>query len=68
MPNGEWRQQANVKNVDNEMQAMRNRVDAAIEAAKAMAQQASAALNAMHASASMSDSVGTSHSWSYEGN
>lgn len=74
MPNGEWRQQANVKNVDNEMQAMRNRVDAAIEAAKAMAQQASAALNAMHASASMGDSVsngtsfGISHNWSYEGN
>lgn len=67
MPNGEWKQQAGIKNVDNEMQAMRNRVDAAIEAAKSLAQQASAALNAMHASAGVDAGDRTSHNYSYEG-
>lgn len=67
MPNSEWRQQANLKNVENEMQAMRNRIDSAIEAAKSLAQQASAALNAMHASAGVDAGDRTSRNYSYEG-
>jgi phage-related baseplate assembly protein len=67
MPNGEWKQEANKENQDAQMQALRNRVDAAIEAAKAMATEVAAALNALHVSSSTSGSGGTSVNYSYRG-
>lgn len=67
-PNGEWSQQARMKNMDATMKAMEMRVHAATEAAKAMAVQASSALNALHASAGLAsqDQVSTSYNYSGE--
>lgn len=61
----EWQQAASAKNADLEAAALRSKVDAAIEAAKAMSTQAAAALNAMHASAGISGSASTSVGYSY---
>lgn len=69
MPNAECQQQANSKNQDAQMQTIRNKVDAAIEAAKALRTQISALLNALHTSASISagDSYSRGVSYSYSG-
>lgn len=66
-PNGEWSQQSKMKNVESIMKAMEMRVNAATEAAKAMAVQASAALNALHASAGLSSQDQLSTSYNYSG-
>ena len=69
MPNAEFQQQANSKNQDAQMQTIRNKVDVAIEAAKALSTQISALLNALHTSASVSggSSIGTSVGYNYSG-
>lgn len=64
--NGEWAMQAGAKNMDSQLQIIRNRLDAAIEAAKALSVQAAAMLNALHISTSTSASGGTSYSYSGE--
>ncbi|VUZ24091.1 Uncharacterised protein [uncultured Comamonas sp.] len=67
MPNAEYQQQANVKNQDAQMQTIRNQVDVAIEAAKALSTQVSALLNALHTSASISGSSSYGVGFSYSG-
>jgi hypothetical protein len=65
-----FKQEMNKENQDANLQAMKMRIDAALEAAKSLAMQASAALNAIHASAGISGNDNTSHNYSYsmEGN
>jgi hypothetical protein len=52
------------------MQMVKFRIDAMLEAAKMLAMQASAALNALHASAGITGNDSTNHTYSYsfEGN
>lgn len=57
----------NEKAADLEMQRIGNRLQAMMEYAKSVATQASAALNALHASAGVSASGGTSVSYNYGG-
>lgn len=57
----------NEKSADLEMQRIGNRLQAMMEYAKSVATQASAALNALHASAGVSASGGTSVSYTYGG-
>ena len=63
--NAEFKQQANKSDADSYMKAMELRLQAAIEAARSFATQASAALNALHASAAISGSGNNSVSYSY---
>ena len=65
MPNAEYQQQANSKNLDAKVQTIKNSVDAAVEAAKALATQAAALLNSVHTSAGISGSRGYSNSVGY---
>ncbi len=69
MPNAEYQQQANSKNQDAQMQAIRNQVDVAVEAAKALSTQIAALLNALHTSASISGGTSNNRSvgYSYSG-
>jgi hypothetical protein len=63
--NAGYKQEKSREDQDAYMQAMKLKVDAMLEAAKALAMQASAALNALHASASISGNDSTNHSYSY---
>lgn len=67
MPNAEWQQQANVRNLDAQMQSIQNMVNAAVEAAKALSTQAAAMLNALHVSSGTSASGSHSVSYGYSG-
>lgn len=66
-PNAEYQQQANAKNLDAELQLIRNKIDAAIAAAEALARQAAAMLNALNVSTSSSWQAGQSVNASYSG-
>lgn len=69
MPNAEYQQQANSKNLDARMQTIKNSVDVSVEAAKALATQAAALLNALHVTASVgsTQSFSRGSSFSYSG-
>lgn len=67
MPSHEWEQQAKVRNLDAQTAAANAKVQAAIEAAKALSNQAAAMLNALHVQSSTSASGGTNVSYSYSG-
>lgn len=67
MPNGEWQQQAAMRNLDAQTAASSSKVAAAVEAAKALANQAAAMLNALHVSSSTSASGSHGVSYSYSG-
>lgn len=63
----EFLQQARLKTGDWSMDLLKARIDAAVEAARALAQQAAAALNGLHASASTGASMSKSIGFSYGG-
>ena len=67
LPNAEFEQAAKVQNGDWNMQMLKNRLDAAIAAAQSLSTQAAAALNGLHASASVSASASNSVGYSYGG-
>lgn len=67
MPSHEWEQQAKVRNLDAQTAAANAKVQAAIEAAKALSNQAAAMLNTLHVGSSTSASGGHSVSYSYSG-
>lgn len=67
MPNSEWAQQASARNLDAQTAAAHAKVQAAIEAAKALSTQAAAMLNALHVSSSTSGGGSTNVSYSYSG-
>lgn len=67
MPNAEYQQQAQAKNLDARMGVIKHRVDAAVEAAKALSVQAAAMLNALHVSSGTSASGSMGISYSYSG-
>lgn len=67
MPSHEWEQQAKVRNLDAQTAAANAKVQAAIEAAKALSNQAAAMLNALHVQSSTGATGGHSVNYSYGG-
>jgi hypothetical protein len=67
LPDAEWEQAARIKNGDWVMEMVKNRVSAAIEAARGLSTQAAAALNGLHASVSVGASASNSVGYSYSG-
>lgn len=67
MPTKEWEQQSRMRNLDALTAASTAKVNAAIETAKALSNQAAAMLNALHVGSSTSASGGHSVSYSYSG-
>ncbi|WP_368921278.1 hypothetical protein [Comamonas aquatica] len=63
----EFAQQANAKNLDAQLSIIKNKVDAAVQAAQALSAQAAAMLNALHVSTSTSASGSKSVSYGYSG-
>lgn len=63
----EFLQQTRIKAGDWSMELLKARIEAAVEAARALAQQAAAALNGLHASASTGVSMGKNIGFSYGG-
>lgn len=66
-PNAEFTQQANVQNLDAAMKTIRNKLDAAIAAADALAKMTAAMLNGLNVSTSTQGSANTSVGYSYSG-
>ena len=67
MPSHEWEQQAKVRNLDAQTAAANAKVQAAIETAKALSNQAAAMLNALHVQSSTGATGGHSVNYSYGG-
>jgi hypothetical protein len=67
LPNAEYEQAARVRNGDWLMAMVNSRVQAAVSEAQGLSTQAAAALNGLHASASISGSSGNTVGFSYSG-
>jgi hypothetical protein len=66
LPSSQWAHESAIKDADIRMQFIAEKVKAAIGAAQIAGTIASSALNALHASASASDSSSLNHNWSGE--
>ena len=67
VPNAEFQQAANTKNQEARLQLIRNKLDAAIAAADALARQASAMLNGLNVSTSTGAQAHNSVGYNYSG-